>query len=299
MSHWRPIFHVDAFTHTPFSGNPAAVVPDADDLDPVVMQRIAREMKMETAFVLASTVADWRLRWWAPLTEVPLCGHGTVAACHVLAELGRLQVPGVYQVETPAGVLGVELRPNDHGVCEVWFDIPIPDWEPSQVLPVALAGALRIDEKKINHQLVPMRGSSIMYVAMHSLFDLLALKPDFTALDLLSRTHDVYGWAFYALQGVSQESIAHLRFFAPQIGINEDPVTGAAQGPLGALLVGAGLIGDNGSNVVEYQAEQGDAISRPGRVKVEVTRSADGTPIRSRIGGVAVTVTRGELATGA
>ena len=92
---WRTLMQVDAFTTTPFTGNSAAVVPDAADLDPVVMQRIAREMNVsETAFVLPSQQADFRLRWWTPTVEVPLCGHATVAACHALVEMGRLRVPG-------------------------------------------------------------------------------------------------------------------------------------------------------------------------------------------------------------
>ena len=301
MTRWRPFVQVDAFTTKPLTGNAAAVVVDADDLDPVIMQRIAREMNVsETAFVLQSTQADWRLRWWTPTVEVPLCGHATVAACHALVEMGRVRVPGTYTIETAAGLLAVELEASDVAPCRVWLDIPIPDWRASNLLPVAIANALQLDEDRLVAELMPMRGGDYMYIAVQSVADVLSLKPDFNALELLSATHDITGWVIFALDGISAESAVHLRFFAPALGIKEDPVTGSAQGPLGALLAGAGLLAPNQADGfrLSYQAEQGDALSRPGRVLVDVTLDAEGVPVRSRIGGVAVTVLRGEFRSG-
>ena len=92
MAESLSVYWVNAFTLEPFTGNPAVVVPDASDLSDDQMQRIAREMNCsETVFVLrpTDTEADLRLRWFTPTQEVPLCGHATVAAMHILAEVGR------------------------------------------------------------------------------------------------------------------------------------------------------------------------------------------------------------------
>ncbi|HEY1013889.1 MAG TPA: PhzF family phenazine biosynthesis protein, partial [Herpetosiphonaceae bacterium] len=220
MSTWRTIIQVDAFTATPCTGNAAAVVPDAGGLDPVQMQRIAREMNLsETAFILPSDQADFRLRWWTPTVEVPLCGHATVAACHALAELGRLAVPGAYRIETASGVLAVALEPSPDGPCQVWLDIPIPAFEASALPLPALAGALRVDERSFVADMLPVRGGDYLYLAFNKLTELLSLRPDLTALEYLSHAHDVRGFACWTRGGVSPESALHLRFFAPAVGI--------------------------------------------------------------------------------
>lgn len=296
MANWRSVMQIDAFTTTPFTGNAAAVVIDAGDLDPVVMQRIAREMNLsETAFVLPSGVADFRLRWWTPTTEVPLCGHATVAACHALVEAGRLNVPGSYRIETASGVLAVELAPSAVAACQVWLDIPIPVFEPASISLPTLATALGLDAAELLDEPPLVRGGEYLYVACANLAPLLTIKPDFSALRLLSHTHDVTGFALYTLSGLDKASALHMRFFGPAIGIDEDPVTGSAQGPLGALLVGLGQIAAADQPTVRYQAEQGDAMGRAGRVLVEVSLDERGELVRSRIGGNAITVLRGEL----
>src|SRR2546422_841917 len=84
------LLRIDAFTSKPFRGNPAAVVPDAGGLDEKQMQTIAQEMNIsETAFLLPSDQADFRLRWFTPKAELVFCGHGTIATAHALFEEGR------------------------------------------------------------------------------------------------------------------------------------------------------------------------------------------------------------------
>jgi PhzF family phenazine biosynthesis protein len=291
------MMQVDAFTTTPFTGNAAAVVPDADELDPVVMQRIAREMNVsETAFILRSDEADWHIRWFSPTVEVALCGHATIAACHALVETGRMAVPGHYTIQTASGILDVELEPAENAPCRVWLDIPIPIFAPSDVSTLALGSALGLDESEFSSALEPIRGGEYLYIACNKLAALLTLKPDVNALRLLSHTQEVTGFFVYTLSGLSEESAVHARFFSPLIGIDEDPVTGSAHGPLGALLVGLGIISaPDDQRTVYYQAEQGDAIGRSGRVDVAITLDERGEPERARVGGVAVTVVQGQL----
>lgn len=293
----RDIMLVDAFTTTPFTGNAAAVLLDASDLEPVIMQRIAREMNVsETAFVLPSDQADLRLRWFTPETEVPLCGHATIATFHALVETGKLAVPNTYTLETKVGILDVELTNADNAPCTVWLDVPIPEFAESSMSLTSLTAAFRIDESELLEDIPPTIGGEYLYVGLHNLTTLLSLKPDFSHLRLLSRTDNLSGFVLYTLSGLDETSRVHVRFFAPAWGIDEDPVTGSAHAPLGALLVGVGVIPTvDGGRVVQYYAEQGDAIHRAGRVRVEVTLDEDDHPIRSRVGGSAITVMRGKL----
>src|SRR5690606_33769632 len=108
------IKQVDAFTDRVFGGNPAGVVPEAEGLSEDEMQNIASEMNLsETAFILPSDKADFAIRWFTPKTEVPFCGHATVASLHVLAEEGNLGMDrnGVFslQIETLIGILAVDV----------------------------------------------------------------------------------------------------------------------------------------------------------------------------------------------
>ncbi len=106
-------FHiVDAFTAVPFTGNPCAVVTDADGIKPADMLHIARETNApETAFVLASDKADVRVRYFMPRGEIPFAGHPTIATGHLLRELGVLK-PGTARFEFAIGVLPVDIRPD-------------------------------------------------------------------------------------------------------------------------------------------------------------------------------------------
>src|SRR5262245_29991200 len=119
---------VDSFTTSPFGGNPAGVVLEAEGLSQEAMQAIAREVNAsETAFLLDTRRddADLRIRWFSPSTEIPLCGHGTVAAFHAAMEQGRLAA-GTFRMECGAGVLPVTLERGAEGRPEVSLGLPVP-----------------------------------------------------------------------------------------------------------------------------------------------------------------------------
>ncbi|MGD2135593.1 MAG: PhzF family phenazine biosynthesis isomerase, partial [Gemmatimonadales bacterium] len=109
-------FHqLDVFTRTPLTGNPLAVFPDADGIEPTIMQRLAREMNLsETTFVFPSGAATRRIRFFTPAAEIPLAGHPTIGTWWLLAELGHLDLPDAGETdvtqETGRGVLPVRVR---------------------------------------------------------------------------------------------------------------------------------------------------------------------------------------------
>lgn len=287
---------VDAFTRTAGEGNRAGVVPNGAGLDEATMQAVARAVAAsETAFVLpGSPGAALRLRYFTPAAEVDFCGHATVATLHHLAETGVVTAPGRYGVDFAAGRLDVELEPADGGV-RVWIATPRSPWSDSPLPTGELMRLLGGDTGMLDPEL-PIRRSGIkIFIPVARRQQLWSLAPHFSELAEAGKACGVLGFMAFTREVIEPGSVAHSRFFAPALGVREDPVTGAANGPLGAYLALHGVLRlpDAGGSV-RARAEQGDAMGKPGRVELEV----HGTPRTietTRIGGVAVSVMAGEL----
>jgi len=292
------IRQVDAFTIGPFAGNAAAVVLEAEGLSDHQMQLIAREMNLsETAFLLPSTRsdADLRLRWFTPSVEVDLCGHATVATFHSALEEGFLK-PGSYRLECAAGVLPIQAEKDPEGRPLVKMGLPVPALEQVDLAACRIAEPLGIEADDIPRRLPIMKAGTWLLVPVSGLAVIRQLRPDFSALRAFGDQAGPAAIVVLTTETVEPGSAVHLRMFAPGFGIDEDPVTGSAQGPVaGYLAVNRLLPGGPGAEMRRYVAEQGDEIGRPGRIDVEVEMS--GPVVRSiAIVGRAVTVLRGSLA---
>jgi len=290
--------HVDAFTTTAFTGNPAAVVLEAEHLSEEQMQRIAREMNLpETAFVLpaSSKQADLRIRWFTPTNEVDLCGHATIASFHALAEehLYGIKKNGSYafRLQTASGILPVEVM-KENGSATVKFTLPMPQFVKSYSLKTDFFSSLGFGENDFDRRL-PCMMSTNAYIPVRRLSVLYAMHPDFALMGKIMKQKKILGLCLFTTETVERTSTFHSRFFAPNVGINEDPVTGSTNGPLGVYMVENGLVGKS-DGLIEMVGEQGDAIGRPGRVKVEV-QVERGKPISVAIVGNAVTVVEGSI----
>ncbi len=251
-----PFLQVDAFTTAPFGGNPAGVVPDAAGLTEVEMQAIAREMNLsETAFVLPPEApgADFRVRFFTPLTEVDLCGHATVATFWALAEMGRLAPPAgdgtvTVRQETRAGVLAVEVRFAGGRPVAVMMSQAAPSFRPFTGDMAELAAALGLPADAIAgagagtapHELsvgIAYTGLWHLLVPVTGLRALERLAPDMARLGALNETLGVQTTHVFTLETLAAGHAAHARSLAPVLGIGEDPQTGTASGALGAYLV--------------------------------------------------------------
>jgi PhzF family phenazine biosynthesis protein len=287
---------VDAFTRTAGHGNRAGVVVETVGLDDGGMRAIARAVAAsETAFSLPPPAgADLRLRYFTPATEVSFCGHATVATFHRLAETGELRAPGRYQLETAAGRLEVELEPVE-GACRVWIATPRHPWSDS---PIAVAEAMKLlggDTAMVDRALPVRRSGPKVFIPLARRDDLWALSPRWDALADAGLEHEVHGFFAFTRDASEPDHVVQGRFFAPALGVREDPVTGAANGPLAEYLALHGVLAlPPGGGTARARAEQGDAMGRPGRVDLEVTGSPDRIE-RARVGGVAVTVMDGVL----
>jgi len=257
------ITQVDAFTDTPFAGNPAAVCLLPAPRDEGWMQSVAREMNLsETAF-LVRAADGYDLRWFTPSVEVALCGHATLASAHVLWEDGHLSPAQQARFHTKSGLLTGD-RAGD------WIELDFPvKREESASAPAGLAEALGVTPK---------------YVGKNQ-FDYLVEIDGEVAVRRLTPNHAAL--AALPVRGVIVTSRADSpgydfvsRFFAPGSGVPEDPVTGSAHCALGPYW--QSRLGK--SDLVAYQASP-----RGGVVRVRLAGD------RVKLGGKAVTVLKGEL----
>jgi len=209
-----PLFQVDVFADRLFGGNPAAVCPLEQWLPDATLQAIGAENNLpETAFFVreAHADSDFHLRWFTPTVEVDLCGHATLASGWVLLERLGWTAPRV-RFRTRSGVLSVE-RSGE----ALWLDLPSRPPAPLASPPVGLMRGLRTMPL---HWLV----AGTNYFAVYgSEAEITALAPDFAALATL------VGKGVVVTAPASRAGIDFVsRFFAPGIGIPEDPATGAA-----------------------------------------------------------------------
>lgn len=257
-----PLFQVDSFTEAPFAGNPAGVcLLDAPKTE-AWMQAMAREMNCsETAFVRRLD-GEFELRWFTPTVEVALCGHATLAAAHILWSEGL--VPRVQSIgfSTKSGALRAARR-QDY----IELDFPAKPLR-GEAPPTGLAEALGVEPA---------------FAAMSD-FDALVVVDDEQTVRRL--TPDLQVLRALPVRGVIVTSLSAnprfdfvSRFFAPAVGVDEDPVTGSAHCVLAPYW--ADRLGR--AELVGYQAS-----SRGGVVGVRV----DGD--RVYLAGQAVTVFRGE-----
>lgn len=289
------LFHIDAFTTTPFRGNPAGVVLGADGLSACQMQDLARELKhSETAFVLRpqhgarNEAHDVHIRYFTPTTEVPICGHATIAAHYARAVALRLDTVELKQ-KTGAGVQRIRVeRQADGDYRVIMRQGPLSFGEP---LPAAMrhaaACALGLDADAFEPALplqVVSTGHSKVMLPLRPGVALDAITPDHAALAALSAEVGCNGWFPFQLRPCGTATDG--RMFAPAIGIPEDPVTGNANGPLGAYLVRHGLMAHDGK-LLRFDGHQGRALRRDGVVQVEVTIE-QGAPRQVSISGGAV-----------
>ncbi|ALO16149.1 putative isomerase YddE [Salinivirga cyanobacteriivorans] len=205
-----PIYQVDAFTDNLFGGNPAAVCILESEIDESLMQQIAAENNLaETAFVIPQE-GFASIRYFTPLTEVALCGHATLASAFVLSEFVQKR-NNQFTFETMlSGRLTVEVRSDLFAL-----NLPADQLKPEKAQFVAVADIL-------GHQPVELfHGRTDLMAVFDDQQILKEMEPDMKALARLNARGLI-------VAAPGNESDFVTRFFAPAIGVDEDPVTGSA-----------------------------------------------------------------------
>jgi trans-2,3-dihydro-3-hydroxyanthranilate isomerase len=270
----------DVFTDTPLQGNQLAVFTDARGIPEELLQPLAKEMNFsETVFVLpAAADGHVRIRIFTPAVEVLFAGHPTLGSAFVLA--GPLQLE-VIRLETGNGTVPVQLEREGARIVFGRMAQPIPSIEPYSD-EGALLAALGVERSELPVELYD-NGLRHVYVVLGSEEEVAALRPD---LNALANAHEALGFNCLAGSGDRWKT----RMFAPSGGVDEDPATGSAAGPLALHLARHGLIafGD------EIRISQGAEVGRPSTLYARVEGSADDVEL-VEVGGSAVIVARGEF----
>lgn len=203
-------FIVDAFTNKPYTGNPAGVCISDAPLAEELMQKIAREVNhSETAFVTPAN-NSYSLRWFTPTTEVNLCGHATLSTAHIMYETGIVQKNQPIEFNTKSGILHARYTEQ-----RIELDFPqlfVEDCSSNEIIEKAFGIEPIYVGKSGDHYLIEI-DSTEQLKKLKPNFQLL-LQSDRENFMITARGHDDYDF--------------HSRFFAPAIGIDEDPVTGSA-----------------------------------------------------------------------
>jgi PhzF family phenazine biosynthesis protein len=292
------IYQIDSFTKERLAGNPAGVVTNADGLSDQQMQKIARELNnSETAFIFnpVDDTYDVKVRFFTPTKEAPICGHATIAAHYARAIENNLGTTRVLQ-KTGAGILPVDIiRDNgDYQIVMTQGEIEVHD-ALSVEAEQALTAALGINPSDIIENCpvaIASTGHSKVMIGIKDIKMLHNLHPNMDSLARLSNEIGCNGYYVFTINQ-NETPMIHGRMFAPAIGINEDPVTGNANGPLGAYLVHYGLVTHNGA-LFTFNVIQGEAIGRAGTMEVQV-KIRNNKTIEVKIVGNAVTAFSTEL----
>ena len=263
-----PLYQVDAFTDEPFKGNPAAICVMRTDLDDSLYLSIAGEMNLsETAFLeQADTEGEYRLRWFTPKQEVPLCGHATLATAHILFSQGLKSEKITFH--TKSGLL-YAFKTSDG----VQLDFPRNDPYPVEPLEDVI-DALGIKEPV---EFSYTNTNQKLLVEVEKEDTVQSLNPNFSALLKCQNPH---GWFGVIVTSRSDHYDFVSRYFAPWRGVNEDPVTGSAHTVLAPYW--AEKLGK--TKMFAYQASD-----RGGELRIELLEK------RVLITGRAVKVLEGKL----
>ncbi len=258
------IFHVDAFAERPFEGNPAGVCLLEEEKPGGWMQSVAAEMNLSATAFVRRAGNDYDLRWFTPGREIELCGHGTLATAHVLWTEGLVSKADSLRFNTKGGRLTCKQSGEF-----IELDFPATPPVPAEA-PAGLIEALGVRASFVGQTRFDK------FVVLDSEEAVRAVKPDFTAL---GQIQGIRGVIITSRSADSRFDFVS-RFFAPIMGLNEDPVTGSAHCALAPYWAG----GLGKTSMTGYQAS-----ARGGTVQVNINGD------RVILGGKALTVLRGEL----
>ncbi|WP_091740475.1 PhzF family phenazine biosynthesis protein [Phenylobacterium immobile] len=275
---------VDVFTSTPLLGNPVAVVLDAEGLTTAQMQAIAGWTNLsETTFLLPPTSpeADYAVRIFTPVDELPFAGHPTLGSAHAALEAGRASARGGVLVQECAVGL-VRLSVGDRSLA---FELPPAEMASLPEADVATLEAVLGAPILAGSTPAMVNVGPVWLVAeLADAAAVVGLEPDYGAMAQFERRIGATG---ITVSGAGADGV-EVRSFAPSSGVNEDPVCGSGNGSVAVYRFRRGLLPAQGG---AYVAAQGQRVGRAGRVDVTVGPEGAVT-----IGGACVTVVEGRLA---
>jgi PhzF family phenazine biosynthesis protein len=235
------------------------------------MKMICKNLKVsETSFVFSSNIADYDVRFFSPETEVELCGHATIATFFSMAMrkyFGNKKFVSLKQ-NTKSGILPIEIYFTENGRFDrVMMIQKNPEFRDINLDFHEISNSLNISKNSINKNFPKQKVSTGLFtlpICIDSLINLKKIKPDFNRIKDICRKYGVGSIHVFTFETIEIDSIYHARNFAPLYGIDEDPVTGTANGAVCSYLFFNKI-----TSKKDFICEQGDIINRPGRVNVK------------------------------
>lgn len=272
---------VKAFTKDPGQGNPAGVVHNADSLSDSQMQEIAKTLGFsESAFVLKSDTANFRVRFFAIKQEVDFCGHATIATFHFLMEKRTINLSDKQSVivtqETKAGVLPVTCFADG----KIMMTQGSPEFGEIEKDRLLIANLMGIKEEDLGETPIQTVSTVIpkIIIPIKSLEVLRKIKPNLEDISQYCQEYSGKGFYLFTTETLDSDSDFATRYFNPLVGINEDPATGVAAGPLACYTDKHIFHGSKKQFVIE----QGFDMGADSKIYVDITNDV-------MVGGYAVT----------
>ena len=305
MPKWLKAKKISAFTSIAYGGNPAWVVIGAEGLSDEDMKRLANDLNplSDTAFILpeATSEADLYLRFFTGSGEINFSGHAAIATYFALGgeNILRLEEPEkIIRQRTKAGIQSVELRIKGDKITRATISLSKPNYLDAEINPVQVSRILRVTPNDITSTGLPMdiisTGFYDLIVPVKAMNDMKNISPDFPLMDSFCTRVGIQGFVVFCTETFEPGDTAFMRHFAPAVGVNEDPISGAAAGSLGCYLIRKKMI--EPANFSRIIIEQGYLQNRPGKVYVHIECTLDQI-LRVKVGGNAVLTFTGYMLT--
>ncbi|WP_422661294.1 PhzF family phenazine biosynthesis protein [Paenibacillus sp. EC2-1] len=283
------VYTLNAFAKGDRGGNPAGVVLENGlSLSAAEMQLIAKELGFsETAFMEKSLLADYKIRYFTPVSEVDLCGHATIAAFGLMHSLGLAKEGTSFKIETKAGILDVDI--SSEGL--VYLSQALPQFL-DRISSEEIAPSLGMDAEDLETGLpiqIVSTGLRDILIPIRSRKLMNEIQPNFDAITVISEKYDVVGYHLFTMD-TPDDAVAECRNFAPLYDIPEESATGTSNGALLSYLYQHGQL--SLWEVEHVMFRQGYSMDCPSEIKVGLRLSESGEINQVRVGGAVVGIER-------
>lgn len=282
-------YTINSFAKSIDGGNPAGVVLNADDFSENNMKKIAGILGLsETAFVMKSDCADFKVRFFTPNKEVNLCGHATIGTFYTMSKEGYLK-PGKFTQETKAGILNVEVKKD----LSIMMNQTLPSFY-EIINKEEIADSLNITIVEMDEELptqIVSTGLRDIIIPIRNIDVLNSINPDFKKVAKMSRKYNSIGYHIFTLESL-YNSNASCRNFAPLYNIPEESATGTSNGALGCYLFKYGKV--NHHNAKNIVFEQGYTMKKPSEILVSLN-TEENEIFEVKVGGKALNLSAIEV----
>ena len=283
------VYTINSFAKCREGGNPAGVVFNADALSEDDMKKVAGLVGFsETAFIMKSNLADFKVRFFTPNDEVDLCGHATIATFSTLLSQGCIK-PGKYLQETKAGVLSVELK----GDLSIMMNQNAPSYFET-IGKQEIADSLNITTAEMMEDLpvqIVSTGLRDILIPIKTIDMVNAIKPNLQMVSKISSKYNAIGYHIFTLKSLNSAN-AYCRNLAPLYGISEESATGTSNGALACYLFKYGKIQSDHTTHIVF--EQGYSMGKPSEIIVDLI-TKDTEVIEVKVGGKALNLSEIEV----